>query len=160
MDSVNIVLGWKGKDASALKRFFSDELQKNGLKVVRSSSYFGLRKSDVVLLFYDVKRGACPEFEKRSKRLIRMNIRPIIIVCGIQEDTDPDDIGNDIYGCWNELDSRVKKFCAHFYFYDNEKKCIYIFSPDESKGLFCLVNFVHALKCKMLFRDEDSSDTK
>ena len=32
MNSVNIMMGWKGKDAAALKQFFSDELKKNGGK--------------------------------------------------------------------------------------------------------------------------------
>ena len=156
MNIVNIMMGWKGKDAAALKQFFSDELQKNGVEVVCSSSYSGLRKSDVVLLFYDSGTGADSEFEKASKKLIRMNIRPVLIISGVREDTDLQDLEDDIYGCWSSIDSRIHASCADCYFFDSKKKCVYLFSPDENdRGVLPLVDFLHALRCRMLFREEE-----
>ena len=155
MNSINIVMGWKGEDAAELKQFFSDELQKNGIKVVRSSTYFGLRKSDVVLLIYDAQTGANSAFEKVSKKLIRMNIRPILIISGVQEDTDLHEIFDDIYGCWKSIDSRIDSYCAKFYFFDNNKKYLYLISSDSNEGVSPLVDFVHALMYKMLFREKE-----
>lgn len=141
-----------GKDEVEVKRHLVEELRKTGIDVIETSSFDSLKECKCVILFYNTDLGVTTGFEENLRKLVELNIKPIVLIINAQRPNVKfvkiDDTVSKICGDINQ-----SLYCTHiiYYFYDNDKKVAYQVNTGEETGVDELIETIKIIKEQLKF---------
>ena len=111
-----------------------------------------LNKIRNAILVYNTETGITPDFEKKSKQLIEMNIKPIVLIFNAQRtDVDYQRIDTDISKSWGDINSELYISSPIKFYFDLDTRIAYQVKTGEEKGISELIDTIKNLKTMHFF---------
>ena len=138
------------KEDDEVRNYLVQEFQKDGINVVED-----VEKGKNAILVYNTNTGITQGFKNASKKLIELNVKPIILVINAQrEDVDYLEIDKDISETWRDINAELYVHSAIKFYYDSDTHTAYQVKTGEEQGISELVDTIKVLS-RMKFFDEN-----